>query len=434
VSKVSLLLVFLAGCTDAALTREERLDPQSCAGCHPTTVREWSGSMHAYSSVDPVFRAMNARGQREAQLGSFCVKCHAPVALAEGATTDGTNLDQVPAHLQGITCVFCHEIDAVTGTHDAALTRANDGVMRGGIADPFETPAHESQYSPLHDRKTLESSQICGSCHDIVTPRGVALERGFEEWKGSLYSSPSSIERVSCQGCHMPSKDGRVADVEGAPVRRLKSHAFPAVDQALTPFPEIEAQAALIEQELATVLQASLCVYPFANGSTVAITLENIAAGHHFPSGASHDRRAWLELVATIGDRTVFSSGVDGPSAPDTWLFRDHVTKDDGTEALMFWDVAHVEPSILPAPATRDPLDPRFAATHRTRTFSIPKPTPEVIRARIRLQPIASEVLDSLVASGDLDPAIAARMPIHDLRSTVMEWRAADGKFCAGER
>ena len=53
--------------------------------------------MHAYASDDPVFRAMNERGQRETDggLGSFCIQCHAPIAVHEGATSNGLNLDQV---------------------------------------------------------------------------------------------------------------------------------------------------------------------------------------------------------------------------------------------------------------------------------------------------------------------------------------------------
>ena len=65
---VALALAFV-GCgapvdKTAALSRAERLDPASCAGCHPDHYREWSGSMHAYAAEDPVFLAMNAHGQR----------------------------------------------------------------------------------------------------------------------------------------------------------------------------------------------------------------------------------------------------------------------------------------------------------------------------------------------------------------------------------
>ena len=68
------------------LTADELLDPEACRECHPSHVQEWSGSMHAYAGDDPVFRAMNARGQRETEgaLGDFCVQCHAPLALRLG--------------------------------------------------------------------------------------------------------------------------------------------------------------------------------------------------------------------------------------------------------------------------------------------------------------------------------------------------------------
>ncbi len=440
---LALVLALGAGaCTDPPLTRGERLDPQSCASCHPDIYREWSGSMHAYASVDPVFRAMNARGQRETngQLGDFCVKCHAPMALAEGATIDGTNIDTVDAHLQGVTCIFCHQIDAVTGTHNAAVRRADDSIMRGGIADPIETTAHDSAYSPLHARNELASSTLCGACHDVVLPNGYALENTFKEWKTTLYSSESSAERLSCQGCHMPARDGQVAAVEGAPVRRVKSHMFPAVDVAITAFPERDAQRAAVERELATTIQASLCVLTASSATArplIQVALENLAAGHSFPSGAAHDRRVWLELIATRGDRTLFSTGVvaDGQAVtelddPNLFLLRDRALKADGTEALMFWEVATAEHNVLEGPATRDPTDPRYRAAHRILRFPIAS-APDRITMRLRMQPIGREILDSLVASGDLDPAEAARVPTYDLASTKLEWPPPDEtQFC----
>src|SRR6202042_840323 len=113
--------------------RETLLDPTTCKQCHADDYADWSASMHAYASDDPVFRAMNARGQRETNgsLGKFCVNCHAPMAVHEGATTDGLNLDTVPTQLHGVTCFFCHTVSAVQGTHNNPLVLANDVTMRG---------------------------------------------------------------------------------------------------------------------------------------------------------------------------------------------------------------------------------------------------------------------------------------------------------------
>ena len=75
------MLALMMGCKDEEepvyeLSREELMDPENCIECHPTHVEEWKGSMHAYASEDPLFIAMNARGQRETngELGDFCVQ------------------------------------------------------------------------------------------------------------------------------------------------------------------------------------------------------------------------------------------------------------------------------------------------------------------------------------------------------------------------
>ncbi|HVZ34818.1 MAG TPA: multiheme c-type cytochrome, partial [Polyangiaceae bacterium] len=154
----ALALWTLGGCNSSSasyLSHEELLDAQSCQQCHPKQYQDWSSSMHAHASDDPIFRAMNQRGQREAGIGDFCVKCHAPMAVREGATVDGLNLDTVPQPLKGITCYFCHSVDGVADTHNNPLQLASDGLLRGPYADPFANPAHPSAYSILHDRDQL---------------------------------------------------------------------------------------------------------------------------------------------------------------------------------------------------------------------------------------------------------------------------------------
>ena len=138
---LSLAAASAAGCGDGPrttpLTRAELEDPEACKSCHPAQYEEWSGSMHAYAAEDPVFRAMNKRAQRDnPATGSFCMQCHAPLAVRQGLTTDGSNLDEVPAPKRGVTCYFCHNVDAVLGTHDNPLHLADDTTMRGEYRDP----------------------------------------------------------------------------------------------------------------------------------------------------------------------------------------------------------------------------------------------------------------------------------------------------------
>src|SRR4051794_6171905 len=150
---------------DTTFTVEQLKDPETCRDCHPKQYQEWSGSMHAYATDDPLFVAMNKMGQ-QANIGSFCVKCHAPMAVHE--TINSGSIDNLAKHQRGITCYFCHNVDNVLDTHDNPLHLADDVAMRGEYTDPVKNKAHRSEYSTFIDRDRSESAAMCGSCHDIV--------------------------------------------------------------------------------------------------------------------------------------------------------------------------------------------------------------------------------------------------------------------------
>ena len=429
------------GCGSEVLSRQELLDPESCVSCHPTQVREWQSSMHAYAADDPVFLAMNARGQRETngELGDFCVQCHAPMALREGVTTNGLNLADVPRSLRGVTCYFCHNAVSVDGTHNNPVALANDAVMRGSFDDAADGAGHATAYSPLLDRSTRSSSELCGACHDVVTPRGVALERTFIEWKASLFANDDPTQFQSCARCHMPGRDGLAADVPGVPVRRVVSHLMPGVDVAITPWPDRDVQQAAVQRSLDTTVFSVMCIRRVAGGTEVSVDLENLAAGHAFVSGASHDRRAWVEVVATLGGRDVFRVGtvaagdrVSDVSNPDLWRIGDIATQEDGRPAHMFWDVAAVEQSVLPAPTAVSPTDPEYIDPHVIRRFTF-SGVADRIEMNVHVRPIGLDIIDDLIDSGDLDPALRSAFPTFTLAAARRVWTVEDGEGCIPE-
>ena len=386
------------------------MDPTECAGCHQKEYEQWASSMHAYASDDPLFRAMNARGQREAAIGDFCVQCHAPVALKTGATVDGLNLDELPRSQLGVTCYFCHSVDAVEGTHNNPLRLSDDGVMRGPFADPVASPAHAAGYSPLHDRDQLASADLCGSCHDIVNGLGTHLERTFAEWQGSVYAQP--VIGTTCGQCHMDQSTALEAVAPGGPPRRAHDHRFPAVDLPLTPLPGEEVLADAVQDFLDTSLQSALCVRGAEGAAQIQVVLDNVAAGHHWPSGAAQDRRAWIELTAYSGESVIYQSGLvpEGTSVtelqdPDLWLIRDCLFNERGEESHMFWEAREYESNLLPAQLTFDPSDPRFYQSHVFKNYpntGFLSTYPDRVTLRVYLQPFGLDVFDDLVASGDL--------------------------------
>ena len=95
---VVVALAAACGGDDSVLPVEELMNPETCQTCHPDHYTEWSGSMHAYASEDPIFLAIEARGQAETQgaLGDFCVQCHAPLAHRLGLVQTAADLASLP--------------------------------------------------------------------------------------------------------------------------------------------------------------------------------------------------------------------------------------------------------------------------------------------------------------------------------------------------
>ena len=299
------------------MSQDQLMDPQACAQCHPAHFAQWSGSMHAYAADDPVFVAMNARFQKEvASSGadaSFCVKCHAPVALATGATSDGQNLATLDPKLRGVTCFHCHG--------------QKDGSFAGPISDPAHGASHKSVYSTSLDLNDPSSSAFCGTCHDVKNGHGATVEATFSEWQASLYAQPNPIVNETCGACHTVSSLAVAATTSGAPVRRIHDHSMAAFDVAVTTFPNQVEQKALVQQTLDASIVAKLCVGQPTGAPNVTVTLDNAFVGHAFPSGAAHDRRVWVELHAYASGTDLFDDV--------SWVMRTNLS-DASNQPVMF--------------------------------------------------------------------------------------------------
>ncbi|MCO4770764.1 MAG: hypothetical protein KDA24_12100 [Deltaproteobacteria bacterium] len=432
--RLLLLLAFLlpiaSGCAPHRLTEEQMLDPQECASCHARAVDEWEGSMHAYASKDPVFRALVAKGQEETDggLGAICVTCHAPLAVQMGATDDGLNLDEVDDALQGVTCAACHMADSVDGLNNNQITLAQDGVMRGAWGDPRATDAHDSARAPHLDRGHRASSDMCGACHDVVLPNGLHLEQTYKEWSESVFATQPETQ-LSCGQCHMRGRDGFGSDEPGARERTLHDHSMPGMDVALNDFPRREQQRQEVQDLLDISLLAFLGARVGPGGLIFDYTLENVGSGHGFPSGAAHNRRVWVEFEAWSGDQLIYSSGLAGEEEavldlddPDLWMMRDIIYGADGEEVKHAWEAVTMDKVQLSPGLTADPVDPAFVHSV-TRSYQV-LGTPDRVRAQVRMRPFGLDVVGPLVDGGYLEQSAVDAMPTFLLASTVKEWTA----------
>jgi hypothetical protein len=239
--------------------------------------------------------------------------------------------------------------------------------------------AHASKYSEFLDGTQLASARACGSCHDIINDKGAHIERTFEEWNGTVFSSP--VLGQTCAQCHLPEGKSKetIADGPKAPgvfLRFAHDHKMPGVDTALTDFPQIDAQKEAVTDFLDKELQTAICVASFGAEAKIAILADNVAAGHRWPSGSAQDRQLWFEVTAYAGGTQIYQSGkvpegVDPKDVADDdlWLIRDCMFDEQGKETHNFWEAKTYDFNTLPGQVTLDQSLPAFYLSHVARIF-----------------------------------------------------------------
>lgn len=141
----------------------------------------------------------------------------------------------------------------------------------------------------------------------------------------------------------------------------------------------------------------------------------------------------WLEVVAyDDAGRVVFESGriADDQSevlkdgANPVWFMHEEVFDARGEPTHMFWEVAksarypegYIE-RALPGAKTAE------AGGHsRSFSYRLPFTLPRRAEFRVRMRPVGFDVLEDLVASKHLDPAVIREMPTFTIYSATVEW------------
>ena len=262
-----------------------------CTFCHggydeaQEPYERWSGTMMANSMRDPVFQAaMTIANQDLTDVGTFCLRCHAPGGWVDGRSvpSDGSDLDGTD--FEGVSCHVCHRLvdpipDAANPFEDTAILAAlaaapSDSHNGQFVLDPedrrrgpFDLGAfgfHDWRESPYH-----RESLLCSTCHEVSNPAfsrvGGAtpaasdtydlntlgtehpthdktdqfpIERTYTEWALSDFGAGpvemggrfggNKTDVSTCQDCHMPDADGTACQpfLNGANRTDLPQHNF----------------------------------------------------------------------------------------------------------------------------------------------------------------------------------------------------------------
>ena len=318
----------------------------------------WRTSMMANSARDPYWIAGVRRETIDhptaaAAIQDECTICHMPMMRYESKLIGregeafvhfppgrNTRADQMAE--DGVSCSVCHQI-----TGEGLGTRAS---FVGGFRIDTSRPAgdrHEygpfdvdkshttimrtsSTFQPVEETKVIRSSELCATCHTLLTKAldAEGKEIGelpeqvpYQEW---LHSSYKDVK--TCQDCHMPKlqQDVPITSVLGDPRPGFSQHTFVGGnffmqrllnrfrnDLAIMIPPEDLNSAAIrtiahLQSEAAMIRISELSV---RDGRLQAeISIENLG-GHKLPT-AYPSRRAWLHVTVRDGrGEIVFESG-----------------------------------------------------------------------------------------------------------------------------
>jgi hypothetical protein len=248
----------------------DSLSAGECGGCHEAIYEEWSQSMHAKAWTDPYYQIDYVFDGSQ----QICLNCHIPLENQQEDLVVGfrdremfkpilepnPNFDPT-LQSEGVTCAVCH-------------------VREGRIVGPFAT--EDAPHPVKYDPEMSSGIRYCEQCHVV----------SGERWD-TFYSIPpcgtvaeirESGQEIDCVGCHMPETIRPAAD--GMDDRKVGRHLFRGGHH-----PERVKGSLKVETKRETK----------EDGDSFSITLTNVGAAHHFPTGTP-DRHLTLELRLLDGD------------------------------------------------------------------------------------------------------------------------------------
>jgi len=239
------------GCHGINGQRQQAIDSKAASGaCTPFARTTLDAVPWSSDPNDPVSALANYGAL--ARDGISCTACHHMVLGKE--QSDKFRDQPQNACVEQRQKAFNPGLTGVASTFTGSFPVGAPGELSGPFREPKAMPMKRAiGIEPVHDGKTIASSELCGSCHTVHLPilqNGKTIGHVYEqttypEWAFSAYRTGDSPDGAlplgagplaqSCQGCHMPNKD-----VSGNPYRSkiaaIQEYAnFPQAEHTLPP-------------------------------------------------------------------------------------------------------------------------------------------------------------------------------------------------------
>jgi tetratricopeptide (TPR) repeat protein len=404
---------------------ENFISSARCAQCHTDTHPQWRQSAHANSFREPFYQknVKDLAKQRDIAYTRHCESCHNPPAVFSGALTNKPQFKNRPFDEDGVSCIVCHSIDAVTGRGIGGYTMGEPALMvkEDGTHVTEATNQEVLNDVPSHRRAVmrdlLKKPEFCAACHKSQVPQQLndyKFIRAFavgDELQMSSFSKESPHpyyvrNKETCNTCHME----KVATVNydvSAKNGTIASHRWAAANTAIPSVYGYKEQLAEVEknlqadklgvdifalnkqsadgqkQEMIAPVNRSKFKIDAGDVLTADVVITNKNIGHSFPPELRDFYEAYIEFTVIDGQgKSLFKSGYIKPNgALDEYAhnYKTYLVKADGTpnELHHIW-LTRVIPQNLAIPSGRSDV-----ARYR---FSVPRDLSGQIKLSAKLK------------------------------------------------
>ncbi|OYP39127.1 tetratricopeptide repeat protein [Rhodopirellula sp. MGV] len=341
------------------------MNDEYCLKCHADIHKDWSDSVHRFSSFNnpPYFASVSDTREKSlkrdgsVQASRWCAGCHDPVPFFSGAFDD-PNFDMLEHKTAkaGITCTVCHAItnvNSVRGNADYTIEEplhypfaSSDNAMLQWVNNQLvkaKPTFHKKTFlKPFH-----KTAEFCSTCHKVHLPKALTGYKEFLRGQNhydpylfsgvsghgarSFYYPPKAVD--NCSKCHMPlvkSDDFGAQMFDDATELSVHDHLFPSANTGLAWLRDrdeiIKAhqdflkdtmrvdifgirEGGEIDGKLVAPLRPTVPELVPGNKYLLETVIRTLKLGHLFTQGTVDSNEVWLEVTVTSGDRVIGRSG-----------------------------------------------------------------------------------------------------------------------------
>lgn len=331
-----------------------------CGTCHEELFNQWSSSIHAQASSDPVYvKNVNLlENLKGISATRYCEGCHSPVALLTGELSPGGKHGGVKgtkSFHEGVGCMGCHGIESAVHLRGVGSYAYNpdNGYLFQNSESKLATTIHNflikinpKQHRELMSRKILKSPKLCATCHEQFMDKSmnewgwVKMQNEYTSWLSSPFSGQTehnfnTDNKLTCNECHFPLISG--TDPSANKANKVISHhtlggnsvipwlhndkkqleevtKFLQSSRVLisidTPHRKDSTQTRqFVDESIRNVTETPYFLY-LGEEAELQITVTNRMVGHNFPAGTTDLKQAWVYLkVNDANNKTLYESG-----------------------------------------------------------------------------------------------------------------------------